>query len=89
MANTHDPVPKLPATLPAARETSFTHRKGQGLGRSGIRGVGPLILTDVFNALGWDNGLRTATKTSLAADAWRYSSPTSAFTVCDKLSQHY
>lgn len=45
-------------------------------------------LTDVFNALGWNNGLRTATK-SLAADAWWNSSPTSAPTLFGSLSQHY
>ena len=45
-------------------------------------------LTDVFNALGWKNGLRTATK-SLAADAWWNSSPTSAPTLFSNLIQHY
>jgi hypothetical protein len=45
-------------------------------------------LTDVFNILGWNNGLRTATK-SLAADAWWNSSPTSAPTLFGSLSQHY
>ena len=45
-------------------------------------------LTDVFNALGWNSGLRSASK-SMAADAWWNLSPTSAPTMFNTLSQRY
>jgi len=46
------------------------------------------VLTDVFNALGWNNGLGTATK-SMLPDAWWNSSPSSAPTLFGMLSRYY
>jgi hypothetical protein len=45
-------------------------------------------LTDILNALGWNSGLRSPTK-SLAASAWWNRSPTAVPTLFNVLSKNY